>query len=872
MFTRTRKGIVFLVVLAVIITMLPLQAIAADTKDSEKILTEDGSKDLDVNEDENINIKEQLEEETQSAVEEYSTLTPSSSKRMSSFAVASATNYQLAKANSNGTFTYVGSPVSDFGQAKTNMNNNSDQNMVVLDTRRSVGNQVVAMKRGVVVTTADKVGKSTLSFYMSGPELISTYVQNRIDAFYYDSTGSTVKMGISGQVVDGISIDQVELVPETQAKRSYYTKNSNGELVHYVGSYSLKTVAKDNSSGTTSRYVGSYQSFVISKAPSFMSTNVKYYSVDGDNFYTDDKLTKLAGTYYPYYKYLSFRSNTVYTEDDLNNYINSCNRSNSVLNGKGEAFIKAQNDFGVNAALLLAFAIHESGYGTSSISKSKNNIFSVNATDSNPYGNADIYESIEDSIYYQSQYMISRKYLDANEDSRYFGPNVGSKAEGLNVKYASDPYWGEKIAGQMYRLDKYLGSKDNNRYQLAVSKTMVNAKSSPSSSASNYYKYAVKNFNKPQSGVPVLITGNSNGWYEIQSDMPVDNKKTAPAHFYDLYNFSSSKAYVSTGDYKLINNPSTKYVDPADQGQLMVPKGITRLGGATLWDTPTVISDFGWNTTESILLASGNEYNDALTGAALAGALKAPMLLTDKYSIPKSTMRSIEEYKPKTIYVLGGWMVIDDKVIHTLRSKGYNVKRIWGDTKYTTATAVGNEIRKMYKTNTAFVVNGDNYPDAISVTSIAAKNHYPILFTSAKTIQKDTMNALKSWGIKNVKIAGGDKVVTPNIINQLKKAGFNVERTAGPVLWDTNIEVAKRYYPSSNSVSIATGNHYSDALTGGPLAAWASQPVLFVSKNSVSQDVLNYIKNNHVTKVTIFGGPSAVSDSVKNKIYNAMTK
>ncbi|MFZ7133061.1 MAG: cell wall-binding repeat-containing protein [Eubacteriales bacterium] len=865
-----KKSIVFFVILALLISLLPIQVFAEDTASSDKVLTEEQSKEVDVIEDENIFVREQLEDETEEALNEYEEIQGEATLKTFATASASSTDYQLAIANANGTFTYVGSPISNFADAKSTMNNNSNANAVVLDTRRTIGNQVVAMKNGVVVTTADKVGKSTLSFYMDGPELLSTYVQNRIDAFYYDSTGSTVKMGISGQVVEGISISQVELVPAIQAKQSYYTKNANGELVHYVGYYSLTTVSKDNPSGTTTRYTGSYQTITICKAPSFMSVNGKYYSVDGQHFYADNKLTNAKGTFYPYYQYLSFRSKTSYTEDDLNQYIASWNKSTSVINGKGEAFIKAQNDFGVNAALLLAFAAHESGYGTSSIAKNKNNLFGVNATDSNPYGDADTYSSVEASIYFQAEYMISRKYLDANEDSRYFGPNVGSKAEGLNVKYASDPYWGEKIAGHMYRLDKYLGNKDDNKYQLAVSKKITYAKSTSSTSASSYYKYANKAFNMPI-GIPILIVSSSNGWYKIQSDMGIDNAGTAPASYATRYNYSTSKAYVAQTDYTLINS-SSRNLDPADEGYFMVPKGITRLGGATKWDTPAVISDFGWEECESIVLASGNKFHDALSGTPLTTALDAPMLLTDRYNIPTSTMSTIEKYKPKTIYILGGTSVISDSVVNTLKSKGYTVKRVWGEDKYKTAVAVGNEMRKMYKSGTAFLVYGGHYPDALSIGSVASQYHQPILFTDTKTLNADTLNALKSWGIKYVKVAGGPVVISDSVIKKLKDSGFNVERIYGQDKWATNILAAKRFYPNTSGVVISTGNHYADALTGGPYAANANQPILLVKKDIVTQDVLNYIKDNRVSKVTILGGPMAVSESVRNKIYNVMAK
>ncbi len=39
---------------------------------------------------------------------------------------------------------------------------------------------------------------------------------------------------------------------------------------------------------------------------------------------------------------------------------------------------------------------------------------------------------------------------------------------GINVRYASDPYWGAKTAGHMYRIDTALGSKDYQQYKVGI--------------------------------------------------------------------------------------------------------------------------------------------------------------------------------------------------------------------------------------------------------------------------------------------------------------------------------------------------------------------------------------------------------------------
>ena len=116
-----------------------------------------------------------------------------------------------------------------------------------------------------------------------------------------------------------------------------------------------------------------------------------------------------------------------------------------------------ETTYGVNALYLMAHAIHESAWGTSSIAQTKYNLYGINATDADPEGNADTYVSFEDSIKRAAEFVTSAYLSPTNW--RYNGSFLGNKGAGMNVKYASDPYWGEKIAGHMYRADKYLQNR-----------------------------------------------------------------------------------------------------------------------------------------------------------------------------------------------------------------------------------------------------------------------------------------------------------------------------------------------------------------------------------------------------------------------------
>ena len=88
---------------------------------------------------------------------------------------------------------------------------------------------------------------------------------------------------------------------------------------------------------------------------------------------------------------------------------------------EGESFLEAQELFGINGGLEFSMALHESGYGRSKIAIEKNNMFGMNATDQNPYGNATLFTSIRSGVFYHAERYVSWGYTDALSDFRYYG-------------------------------------------------------------------------------------------------------------------------------------------------------------------------------------------------------------------------------------------------------------------------------------------------------------------------------------------------------------------------------------------------------------------------------------------------------------------
>lgn len=340
-----------------------------------------------------------------------------------------------------------------------------------------------------------------------------TYVSAGTEMQYKNSDGTWVEVNIAGR--EGfVKLTDISLVPyDLLINRSYYMV-SGSNLLHYVYNHVTKT----------------YASYETGKAPAFLEKDKEYYSWDGVTFF--NKASKIVGTSYNYYQFLPIHAMTNYTAEEIDNYILMKLQelettglsiykeasSKSKLIGIGETLKKAEATYNVNALTILSLAIHESQYGMSTRAQLENNLFGLYVTDSDPLLKK--FESIEANINELLTNFWKNNYIPPNA-SYANGSVLGNKKIGFNVKYASDPYWGAKVAGHYYRFEKAMGGKDaKNALKIGITTTTgLNVRTGPSTSSEKEFTYNLAH-------MPVIIAGEENGWYRVVSD------KTGKANVY----------------------------------------------------------------------------------------------------------------------------------------------------------------------------------------------------------------------------------------------------------------------------------------------------------------------------------------------------
>jgi len=368
-------------------------------------------------------------------------------------------------------------------------------------------NQILWMKKGIVTTNAfteiyptDSLKASTSTF--------RPYVPSNTEMKFIDATATTVKVELAGKV-GYVSSKVVRIIPQEMLKGQSYYEVAGSSLVHKIFNHST----------------GSYASTgVVGKAPKEFVSGMKYYSWDGATF-TNASGVKVAESY-QYFNMLPLHSATKYTAEELDKYLKDqfpyYNKvqydkkwTESPLVGAGKFFKEMEETYKVNALYLMSHAIHESQWGTSKIAQDKYNLFGYGASDGDAYNRAYSYATFKESIEDAAQ-RINKGYQSPT-GSYYNGSILGNKGIGMNVRYASDAFWGEKIAGHMFRTDQYLGSKDVNQHKLGYTTTSpLNFRKDPSTSFASLYTLKT-------SEVPVVIhteTTAASGslWYEVASE------------------------------------------------------------------------------------------------------------------------------------------------------------------------------------------------------------------------------------------------------------------------------------------------------------------------------------------------------------------
>lgn len=345
------------------------------------------------------------------------------------------------------------------------------------------------------------------------------------------------------------------------------------------------------------------------------------------------------------------------------------------------------------------------------------------------------------------------------------------------------------------------------------------------------------------------------------------------AILYDSYTVNKAQSLnerpTSSGGGSSSGGESSSPVVPAPTAPT-VPI-LQRLAGASRIDTSIAIAkqQFTDKQPDAVVLASGNDFPDALAGSGVAYKYNAPLLLVNN-SVNDS--KSVLDYinsnlgKNKNIYILGGTASVSKEVSDYLSSQGYNIMRLGGKDRYETNQKIVDNLN-IAKGTPIVITNGNNFADALSISSIADINGYPVLLNDKDNLLTNVSNYIANIQPTTVYVVGGTGVLSTNIEAQIKKlnGNINIVRLAGNDRYETSMKIAEYFSLKTTTITVASGTNFPDALSGSVLAARKNSSVLLVDNNDISRqkDLLN---KQNIMNVIVLGGEGVISGSTANSL------
>lgn len=303
-----------------------------------------------------------------------------------------------------------------------------------------------------------------------------------------------------------------------------------------------------------------------------------------------------------------------------------------------------------------------------------------------------------------------------------------------------------------------------------------------------------------------------------------------------IVNFSTVTSDINTPvEIQIPQVNETNSFDYMDLIKTFTPNRSARVAGQDGYKTARAISEEYSNGGQctSIILASGVSFPDALSSGILSRKFNAPILL-----VGTSVEESSEAFdfiashsNPDTkFYIIGGTGVIGTSFETELRKVGHaNIERLSGFDRYDTDMAVV-EKASIEPGTPVFVISGESFPDVLSASSIAAAKQYPTLLAGQNYLADKTKAYIKNNKPSTVYIVGGVLAVSQSVEDQIKELAPTaiVNRLAGNDRFDTAGVILNEFSSSPQTVYLANGFNYQDAITGSALAAKTGDPVLLI--------------------------------------------
>jgi hypothetical protein len=306
--------------------------------------------------------------------------------------------------------------------------------------------------------------------------------------------------------------------------------------------------------------------------------------------------------------------------------------------------------------------------------------------------------------------------------------------------------------------------------------------------------------------------------------------------------------------------PDDDYSDPIRSSGEPV---VTRLAGPNRIETAIALSEDLYEQGEApaAVLASSDDFPDAIAGGPLAASAGGPLLLTGGDELDARVAAELERaVEPGAeVFLLGGTAVLGDEVIGDLREAGFRPKRLAGANRFETAVAVADE---MGEHEISMVADGRSFQEALIAGGAAAALHGVVVLTDGDQLPPSTRDFLAHDPHRHVAIGTAASASAPGA-EQITAGGFA----------ELSQKVLDRLQPSVRTISVAGAGTFADALAGAPHLAALGGGLLLTDGTELSAPVRDELSQRaaDLREVVLYGGTASLSEAVADAVRAAVS-
>jgi putative cell wall-binding protein len=304
-----------------------------------------------------------------------------------------------------------------------------------------------------------------------------------------------------------------------------------------------------------------------------------------------------------------------------------------------------------------------------------------------------------------------------------------------------------------------------------------------------------------------------------------------------------------------------------------IPTESTQVAGDSRYTTAIEASKRAYpDGAKMVVISTGENWPDALGGASLAGAVGAPLLLTPKNALPVAVHEEIERLHATGAYILGSEAAVSAAVYDAVDALMILTPpvRLGGGDRYATANLIATETVERVNADkgydgTAFVATGENFPDALAASPIAAANGWPIYLTRKSGLPASVKAAMEANISNHGYILGSTDAVSAAVATELSLAPFiSFGRYEGPNRYATAAAIASIGYDGMGMLwsrpALAVGTNFPDALAGGVLQGSDCSVLLLTPGSSLDPYAAAALEANRdmIYEMRFLGGASAL--------------